>query len=557
MNTFRALGRPGYLRIWTANTVALTGIAAFDAASAWLMTTLDPQPFMVSLVLTATVLPMFLLMLVGGVLADIVRPRPFLIVNSAAIALLVAVFAAIVSGGRATSVSLLATIFVLSGAWALNASPWLALIPGLVPADELDEAIAANGLGYNLSRLAGPAAFGVATAVAGAGGPFWFFFGCNLVAIALLLVDAPRPDSGAKPPPEHIVSAIAVGFRHALHNRRLHAPLVHAFAVFAFASAFSALLPLVARRTQEGAGFYSAAVSTVALGAVAGSIAFVPLDRRLGPDRVVAAGAALLATALVLLGASSSLPAAGAPPASLPAACLLAACLVSGFAVLLVLSTLYVAAQSVLPNWVRGRGLAILLTVVFGAVSLMSAVWGSLASARDPSEALFAAAAGMLLAIPLVARWPLDGEAPDLEPSQHFRTIKLARPVGDEAGPVLVTVEYRVDPADRAAFLEAVEEVGRERLRDGAARWGAFEDAEEDGRFVETFTLDSWLDLRLLRERVTQADLRVERRIEAMLIEPRRTRFHVAPSRRARPLFAAPAGFRAAALRLVGRPPLR
>ena len=551
MPTFSAFGRRGFLLVWTANTVALTGIAAFDAATAWLMTTLDPEPFMVSLVLTATVLPMFLLMLVGGALADVVRPRRFLVVNFAAIALLAALFAAIVSGGRATPASLLATIFVLSGAWALNASAWLALIPGLVPAKELDQAIAANGLGYNLSRLAGPSAFGLATAAAGAAGPFWLFVVCNLAAIALLLAHAPHSDGGeqegaAKPPPERILSAIGVGFRHALNNRRLHAPLVHASVVFAFASAFTALLPLAARRAEAGAGFYGAALSAVALGAVAGSIAFVPLDRRFGPDRVVAAGAALMAAALVLLGAAPAVP-------GLPAACVLAACAVSGVAGMLVLSTLYVAAQSVLPNWVRGRGLAILLTVVFGSVSLMSAVWGKLASAGDPSEALFSAAAGMALAIPLIARWRLDGAAPDLAPSPHYRKIDLARPVGDDEGPVLVTVEYRVGPAVRAAFLEAVEEVGRERLRNGAARWGVFEDAEEDGRFVETFSLDSWLDLRLLRERVTQADLQGERRVAAMLLEPRRARFHVAPSRKPRLPSAAPGAGVRAALRLVAR----
>jgi len=213
----------------------------------------------------------------------------------------------------------------------------------------------------------------------------------------------------------------------------------------------------------------------------------------------------------------------------------LAASVVAGFAGIVALTSLYVSAQQVLPNWVRARGLAILLTVVFGSVSLGSAGWGKLASANDPSSALLVAAAGALLTIPLTSRWRLEAAAHiDLHPSPHWRTMNLARKVDDDEGPILVTVDYCVSPADRASFLEAIEEMGHERRRDGATRWGVFEDVEEDERYVETFSLESWLDLRRLRERMTEADREVERRIEAMLGEPRRVRFHVAPPRKPR-----------------------
>ena len=162
MRTFGALRHRDFVLVGTGNAIALTGMGTFDAACAWLMTSLNPDPFMVSLVQTATVLPMFLMTLLGGVIADVVNPRRFLIANSVFIALLVATFAAILSAKLATSVSLLATIFVLSGAWALNAPAWLALIPGLVAEEELDSAIAATGFGYNISRLLGPSGFSLA-----------------------------------------------------------------------------------------------------------------------------------------------------------------------------------------------------------------------------------------------------------------------------------------------------------------------------------------------------------------------------------------------------------
>jgi MFS family permease len=521
MRTFGALGYRGFVLIWTANTIALVGIATFDAACAWLMTSLNPEPLMVSLVQTATVLPMFLLTLVGGALADVVRPRRFLIANSALIAVMVAAFAAIVSSERATSGSLLATIFVLSGAWALNAPAWLAIVPGVAPPEELESAMAASGLGYNLSRLVGPSMFALATAILGVAAPFWLFCGCNLVAVALLLARrAPQP-AGARLPPERVWRALGVGVRHAVHNRRLHAPLVRAVLFFAFASAASALLPLVARRAVARPEFYGVALSALALGSVLGSLAFVSLKDRLGLDRVAVLGAGFMAAALLLFGASP-----GAPV-------VLAASLVAGAGGILVLTSLTVAVQQVLPNWVRGRGLAVLLTVVFGSVSLSSAGWGKLASADDPSHALLAAAAGLLLTIPLAAPWRLGGgQAADLEPSLHYRRIALARTIGDNEGPVLVTVRYCVGPDERAAFLEAIEEIGHERRRDGAARWGVYEDIEENGRFVETFSFGSLADLRRYRERVTMADRKVERRIEAMLQEPRTVRFHAAPSRK-------------------------
>ena len=316
---------------------------------------------------------------------------------------------------------------------------------------------------------------------------------------------------------------------------------MRAFLFFAFASASMALLPLVARHALGRPEFYGVMLSAIALGSVAGSLAFVSLRRRLGLDRVVVTGSALSSAALLLFGAGHSV------------AVLLAASLVAGFGGLLVLASLYVAAQQILPNWVRGRGLAILLTVVFGSVSLSSAGWGTLASADDPSRALFIAAAGLLLTIPLTARSGLEGEAAiDLEPSLHYRKINLARAVGDDEGPVLATVDYRVDPANRAAFLEAVAEMGHERLRDGAARWRVFEDVEDGGRFVETFSLDSWLDLRLMRERVTRSDRRIELRIDALLQEPRQARFHVAPHRKARAPFVGVAPIQAV-MRMLGR----
>ena len=348
--------------------------------------------------------------------------------------------------------------------------------PGPAGRDRL--ATAASGFGYNFSRLLGPAVFGAAIAWLGASTPFWLFCVANLVAIAVLTaVHLERP--GANLPPERVMSAILVGLRHAAHNRRLRATLARAGAFFLFASASSALLPLVARHALGRPEFYGALLSAVALGAIVGSVAFVPLRRRLALERVVVLGAVLMSVALVLFGTAHS------------GVVLIAASLVAGFAGMIALASFYVSAQEALPNWVRARGLAILLTVVFGAVSVGSAGWGEFASANDPSIALLAAAAGALLAIPLTWRWRLEDAADvDLGVSLHWRSMNLARRIDDDEGMVLVTIDYRVNPGDCASFLEAIQEMGHERRRDGAVSWGVFEDVEESGRHVETFLLD-------------------------------------------------------------------
>src|SRR5208283_2483770 len=286
---------------------------------------------------------------------------------------------------------------------------------------------------YNVSRLLGPSAFSLAIAFFGVSAPFWLFSGCNVVAIAVLIARRPPQRSEARLPPERVLSAIRVGVRHAVHNRRLRATLARAAAFFLFASASTALLPLVARQALGRPEFYGAMLSVVALGSVVGSLTFVSLRRRFGLDRVVVLGVVLMSAALFLFGSSHSVIA------------VLAASIVAGFAGIIVLASLYVSAQQVLPNWVRARGLATLLTVVFGSVSLSSAVWGKLAGATDPSSALLVAAAGALLTIPLTSRWKLAATADvDLHPSLHWRNMKPARKVDDDEGPILVTVDYRV-----------------------------------------------------------------------------------------------------------------
>jgi MFS family permease len=495
--------------IWIATTLSLTGIAMTDTSSAWLMTSLNADPTAVSMVQVASNLPMFLFTLPAGALADIVEPRRFLIALESLITALIAGFATMILFKWETPNALLATTFLLSASWSLATPAWLAIIPLLVSRQDLDGANAANNVGYNLSRAVGPAIAGVIIALFGVAMPYWIFGIANLGTIAALIWwRAPRAISDSLPA-ERFTSAIRVGLRHAVYNMPLRATLTRTVAVYPFAAAYIALLPLVARsQITEGPELYGFLLGAISVGAVAGSLALKPLKERLGADRSVAVGTLGIALALVMFGLARS-----------PAMALLGA-LVAGAAWTIVLVTLYVSAQTALPDWVRGRGLAVFLTVIFGSVTVGSAVWGHLAASAGLPTAHFVAAAGALLGIPLTWRWKLQSAATaDLTPSMHWRAPVLARHVADENGPVLVTVKYRIAGEDSGPFLEAIEEIGQQRRRDGAYAWGVFEDVAEKGLFLETFLIESWLETKHLRERVTNADRLREDYVRGLISE--------------------------------------
>jgi MFS family permease len=482
--------------VWTATVVSNVGGWMYSAASGWLMTSLDANPLIVSMVQVATTLPMFLFAVPAGALADIVDRRKFLILAETMITVISAIYAAIVWLGVATPLNLLLFTFLIGAGSALTSPAWQAITPELVPRQELHPAVAANSVGVNVSRAIGPALGGLIVAQIGIAAPFWFNAVSNLGVIGALLWWRP-PDRPAKHlPVERFASAVSAGFRYARHNPYLRATLIRSAAFFLFASAYWALLPLVARvQIAGGPDLYGFLLGAIGASAVAAALALPWLKSKLGADRLVAIGTAGTALATLLFGLARN-----------PATALLASG-VAGASWIAVLASLNVSAQVALPDWVRGRGLAIFVTAFFGALSVGSAIWGQIAGMAGLPTAHFLAAAGALATIPLTWRWKLQQVAEiDLTPSLSWPAPVIAHEVEHDRGPVMVTVEYRIDPRERDQFLAAVEKLGQERRRDGAFAWRVFEDAAEEGRMVETFLVDSWLEHLRQHERVTNAD---------------------------------------------------
>ena len=407
-----------------------------------------------------------------------------------------AVFAAVVWLDRATAANLLLFTFLLGVGGALIAPAWQAIVPQLVPKWDLHPAVTANGVGVNVSRAVGPALAGVIVAAWGIAAPFWLNAISNLGIIGALMWWQPPQGGHRSLPTERFGSAIRAGLRHARYNPHLRATLIRGATFFLFASAYWALLPLIARQQIAGGpGLYGFLLGAIGAGAVAGAFALSWLKAKLGADGMVATGSIGTAVAMVLFALARD------------SATALAASIIAGLSWIAALSSLNVSAQVALPEWVRGRGLAMFVTIFFGALSIGSAIWGQLAAMIGLPAAHLAAAAGALVAIPLTWHWKLQtGAGVDLAPSMHWPAPIVAEEVEHDRGPVMVTIEYRIDPRDREPFLAALASLGYERRRDGAYAWDVFEDSAEPGRMVETFLVDSWLEHLRQHERVTNAD---------------------------------------------------
>jgi MFS family permease len=443
-----------------------------------------------------------------------------LIWGESATAVLSGIFVAYVWFNWVTAVSLLWFMFLVSVCGALTSPAWQAVVPSLVPKEELPGAVSANSVGFNLSRAVGPALAGAIIGPLGIAAPFVFNAVSNFGVIGVLLGWREPIVTADTFPPERFGSAVAVGLRYAINNAALRKTFVRTVAFFLFASSYWALLPLVARlRVSGGPAIYGYLLGAIGLGAVCAAFVMPYWKKRLGADGLVAVASLSTAAALVLFAIARE------PITALIAGIVAGAAWISGVA------TLNVSAQLALPDWVRGRGLAMYMTVMFASLTLGSALWGQLAALTSIQTALSIAAAAMLVAVPLTWRWKLQtGEGLDLTPSTQWPAPVVSRSIEGADGPVLVTIEYllaRVD--DRQAFLSALDELQHERLRDGAGSWGIFEDTSRAGRFLETFRVASWAEHLRQHRRVTNADYLLQERIFQLLErEPQVTHF-IAP----------------------------
>ncbi|WP_149535447.1 MFS transporter [Siccirubricoccus phaeus] len=509
-SAFSPLKRPAFAVLWVATILGNTGTFMRDVASGWLVTELSAAPSAVAMIQVAGTLPVFLLAIPAGVLTDIVDRRRLLVgvqilLGGVSAALM---FCALTG---ALTVGLLIGLTFLGGIGAALMGPaWQSIVPELVPKPDLRNAVALNSLGFNIARAIGPAVGGALLVAFGAATTYGADVASYAVVIAALLWWR-RPAAAEDGLREEFGGAFRAGLRYARASAELRLVLLRAALFFLCASVVWALLPLVARQLLGGdAGFYGLLLAAVGAGAILGAVLLPRLRKKLDTDGVMLCAALGAAAVTALLAAG--------PPQALAVVLLLAL----GAAWIAALTTLNGTAQAILPNWVRGRGLAIYLMVFNGASALGSLAWGLVAELAGLRGTLLIGAA-MLAAVALLARrLALPAGEADLTPSSHWPEPALAEPVAHDRGPVTVTIEYRVRAADRAAFLAAIGRLAPERRRDGAFFWVVSEDAADPERLVEIFMVESWAEHLRQHRRVSQADADLQAEV---------VRFHAGPEK--------------------------
>jgi len=480
------LRRPLFRALWISDVVSSVGTWMHDSAAAWLMTLLAPSPLMVSLVQAATTMPLFLLALPGGALADIMDRRRVLLVAQVWLFLMAALLGVLTVTGLVQPWMLLAITLAIGAGSAVDIPAWQAMIPEVVPREELPASVGLGTVAINVARAVGPAILINAASVVG---------------VFVVLWRWRRESRRATLPAERMASAVRAGIRYVRYTPALRTVIVRTAAFVLFASALWALLPLVAKIVLgRGAISYGALVGCLGLGGLLGAALLPGWRRRWSTDAITALATAVFAFGCLALAWVTNF------------GLLLGAMVIAGAGWLVVVSSLILAAQRGAAEWVRGRALAVSTLTLFGSLAVGALLWGVVANELGIKMALTAAGGGLLVGLGLIPRFRLAAaEALHLDRSQIWQDPVVAEALDPEAGPVLVTVEYTLEPAKRAAFATALRRLVRPiRRRDGAVFWELFVDSANPHRCVECYLVETWAEHLRQHGRTTQSDREVE-----------------------------------------------
>ncbi len=494
------LRHPVFRALWIANLATGLGTWMQNTGAGWMMTSLSPDPLMVSLVQAATLLPVFLFALPAGALADIVDRRRFLLATQIWMLLAAMGLAITTALDMTTPWLLLGFTFAIGAGMAMNMPAWAATVPETVPRDDLVQALALNAIGFNLARAVGPALAGLLVAAAGAEAAFTLnaisFFG--VIGVIYFWKRVP-PESHL--PREFFLSAVGTGIRFVAATPTMRAAIVRAVAFFAFTSAPWGLLPLVVKdRLLLGPEAYGMLLGLMGAGAVGGGFLLPFFRKHFSRSNIVLLASITSCAGILGLALVPHWSVAGISMA------------LFGIGWICAASTAQAAAQLACPAWVRARAMGIYQLSFFGALALGSAFWGWLATAAGvPASLIVAGAVGCLVAL-AVRDLPLDTNPHALvtpgfsQPVPEAPAPELAAILPKSRDQVLEILRYEVNAEDRPAFLAAMVECERVRRRVGARHWRLFENVAHPELWMESWTVESWTDHLREAARLTDAD---------------------------------------------------
>ena len=514
-STWSPLRNPTFRSLWLSSGSSNLGALIQVVGAGWLMVQLTPSPVMVALVSSSNTLPMVVLSLLAGALADSFDRRRLMILAQSFMALAAAGLTLAVYFGTITPVLLLVFTFLIGCGKAMFNPAWQASVGDIVPRREVAAAVSLNSMAFNVMRSVGPAAGGAIVAAAGAAAAFLI----NTLSFIPLIwsIWRWRPDTPPRRlPREPLIAALGAGFRYLSMSPALGRVMLRG-GLFGFgASAALALMPLVARDLLEGDAFtYGLLLGFFGAGALVAGLVGVPLRDRLGSEKVTRLAFALFALGLAGISVGRSLLVTGP------------AMMLCGCAWVMALALFNITVQLSTARWVVGRALSLHHTATFGGIALGGWIWGMVAAAEGVATAHMVAALVLLLAM-AASRWIAitDPGSLDLDPLGRFRAPDLRLDLRPSSGPIMVMVDYRIATEDTDAFLAVMQQRRRIRIRDGARQWALLRDLEDPETWTEAYHVPTWAEYIRHNERRTKSDAEVAERLYALHRGPQRPRVH-------------------------------
>lgn len=488
------LSIPIFRAIWIASMASNFGGLIQSVGASWMMTSLAASPQMIALVQASTTLPIMLLSLWAGAVADNLDRRRVMLAAQSFMLVVSVALAVCAWMGLLSPWLLLSFTFLIGCGTAINGPAWQASVGDMVPRSVLPSAVALNSMGFNIARSVGPAIGGAIVAAAGAAAAF---LTNALSYIGLIAVLARwKPDYAPRLlPRETLGLAMAAGVRYVRMSPSLRTVLMRAALFGIAASAVPAMMPLVARDVVTGGPLtYGALLGAFGAGAVGGALGSVRLRRRWAPEKLVRVAATALSAGGAIAALSPFLPLT------------MAALVLAGAGWVAALSTFNVSVQMAAPRWVVARALALYQMAAFGGMTLGSWLFGSIAEGKGVEAALLTAAAVQMLSVVAGFKLPLrDIETANLAP-RGWETPDTEVPVEARSGPVVVTIDYRIEAKDVMTFLNVMNERRRIRRRDGAHHWALLRDLNDPELWIERYHVSTWLDYIRHNQRRTEAD---------------------------------------------------
>src|SRR5215207_3719445 len=509
-----------YRMLWIAALFSYVGAAMYDVGASWLMTSLAPNPLFVSLITTATALPIFLFALPSGILSDIFDRRSILLITCAYMFIISTMLGILTLIGLTTATILLILTFALGAGTTMIRTPIIPTMSGLVSRSELPAALTLNALGGNIGRVVGPTIGGfIVAAIA----PWAVFFlnSASFIGMIILVSRLPRKSNvqqhnqhqhqqQSSLPPENIIRAIRVQMRYIRYSQAARVLIIRAGLFTLCSSALLSLLPLLAKRELglDSTGF-GMLLGSFGMGAIVGGIVILPrLRPKASVESLITGSISLLAIVTFTMGYARDFR---------------ILCIVMGLggaAYITILSIFYTIGMKSAPKWIGARVLAVFLFILNGGLVIGSVIWGTVANIFGIPITL--SVASLALAATIIARKRYSStllDDLDFTPASDHWSLppELSVDLSQNDSQALITIDYKIDPKLSDEFEQSVRELGRILKSEGMAYWELFQDTADIGHYIEIRIADTWTDHMRQHERVTKNVQVMEDRIRILI----------------------------------------